>query len=128
MLLWIFGLAKARAGKGYSKSGEGVAWFSQPKATPFRRLACVEIWDHLCLPRRDRPDTTKLRSSTVVPAHRPALEFLVRRGIQKTLGARPMKKTVQKFIGDAIRESLKAGTLPSGTLAVSPLNDRLVIQ
>jgi ATP-dependent Clp protease ATP-binding subunit ClpA len=57
-----------------------------------------------------------------------AFEFLVRRGIQKTLGARPMKKTVQKFIGDAIRESLKAGTPPSGTLAVSPLNDRLVIQ
>jgi ATP-dependent Clp protease ATP-binding subunit ClpA len=56
-----------------------------------------------------------------------AFEFLVRRGIQKTLGARPMKKTVQKFIGDAIRESLKAGT-PSGTLAVSPLNDRLIIQ
>jgi hypothetical protein len=39
-----------------------------------------------------------------------------------------MKKTVQKFIGDAISESLKAGKPPSGTLAVSPLNDRLVIQ
>jgi hypothetical protein len=57
-----------------------------------------------------------------------AFEFLVRRGIQKALGARPMKKTVQKFIGDAIRESLKAGAPPSRTLAVSPLNDRLVIQ
>jgi ATP-dependent Clp protease ATP-binding subunit ClpA len=57
-----------------------------------------------------------------------AFEFLVRRGIQKTLGARPMKRTVQKFIGDAIRESLKAGAQPSGTLAVSPLNDRLIIQ
>jgi hypothetical protein len=49
-------------------------------------------------------------------------------GNSKTLGAPPMKRTVQKFIGDAIRESLKAGTLPSGTLAVSPLNDRLIIQ
>ena len=57
-----------------------------------------------------------------------AFEFLVRRGIQKTLGTRPMKRTVQKFIGDAIRESLKAGTPPSGTLAVSPLNDRLTVQ
>jgi ATP-dependent Clp protease ATP-binding subunit ClpA len=55
-------------------------------------------------------------------------EFLVRRGIQKTLGARPMKRTVQKFIGDAIREAIKAGAPPSGTLAVAPLNDRLVIQ
>jgi hypothetical protein len=39
-----------------------------------------------------------------------------------------MKTTVQKFIGDAIRESLKAGTPPSGALGVSPLNDRLIIQ
>ena len=38
-----------------------------------------------------------------------AFEFLVRRGIHKALGARPMKKTVQKFIGDAVRDALKAG-------------------
>jgi ATP-dependent Clp protease ATP-binding subunit ClpA len=36
-----------------------------------------------------------------------AFEFLVRRGIHKALGARPMKKTVQKFIGDAVRDALK---------------------
>ena len=57
-----------------------------------------------------------------------AFELLVRRGIQTTLGARPMKRTVQKCIGDAIREALKAGTPPSGFLAVSPLKDRLIIQ
>ena len=57
-----------------------------------------------------------------------AFEFLIRHGIQKTLGARPMKRTVQKFIGDAIRESLKAGAPPSGTLAVSHLHDRLIIK
>jgi ATP-dependent Clp protease ATP-binding subunit ClpA len=57
-----------------------------------------------------------------------AFEFLIRRGIQKTLGARHMKKTVQKFIGDAIRESLKTGRPPSGTLDVSPLSDRLIVQ
>jgi len=54
-----------------------------------------------------------------------AFEFLIRRGIQKTLGARPMKRTVQKFIGDAIREALKAGAPPFGTLAVSPLTGSL---
>ena len=43
MLLWIFGLAKARAGKGYQNRERESAWFSRPKATPFRRLACVEI-------------------------------------------------------------------------------------
>ena len=57
-----------------------------------------------------------------------AFEFLIRRGIQKTLGARPMRKTVQKFIGDAVRDALKSGARSSGILTVSTLNDRLVIQ
>jgi hypothetical protein len=38
-----------------------------------------------------------------------------------------MKKTVQKFIGDAVRDAMKAGALSSGVLTVSPLNDRLTI-
>jgi ATP-dependent Clp protease ATP-binding subunit ClpB len=57
-----------------------------------------------------------------------AFEFLVRRGIQKTLGARPMKRTVQKIIGDAVRDALKSGAQSSGVLTVSALNDRLIIQ
>ena len=56
-----------------------------------------------------------------------AFEFLVRRGIHKALGARPMKNTVQKFIGDAIRQALKSGSKHSGTLGVSPLADHLTI-
>ena len=58
----------------------------------------------------------------------PAFEFLVRRGIHKALGARPMKHIVQKFIGDAIRHSLKARQTPTGTLALSSLSDSLTIQ
>ena len=57
-----------------------------------------------------------------------AFEFLVRRGIHKAFGARPMKKTVQKFIGDAIAQALKSGAQLSGTLAVSPLADHLTIE
>ena len=57
-----------------------------------------------------------------------AFEFLVRRGIQKTLGARPMKRTVQKFIGDAVKDALKSGMQSSGLLTVSASNDRLIIQ
>ena len=56
-----------------------------------------------------------------------AFEFLVRRGIHKTLGARPMKKTVQKFMGDAIREAIKTAATPSGTLLVSQRKDNLSI-
>jgi len=58
----------------------------------------------------------------------PAFEFLIRRGIHKVLGARPMKRTVQKFIGDAIRETLKSGQSPTGTLAISALSDSLTIE
>jgi ATP-dependent Clp protease ATP-binding subunit ClpA len=49
-----------------------------------------------------------------------ALEFLVRKGIHRTLGARPMKRTAQKYIGDAIRMGLKDGNLKSGDIRVSP--------
>jgi ATP-dependent Clp protease ATP-binding subunit ClpA len=55
-------------------------------------------------------------------------EFLVRRGIHKALGARPMKGTVRKFVGDAVRDAIKAGQPSSGVLIVSPLNDRLKIR
>jgi ATP-dependent Clp protease ATP-binding subunit ClpB len=57
-----------------------------------------------------------------------AFEFLLRRGIHKTLGARPMKKTVQKFMGDAIRQALKAGQSPIGTLTISALSDCLTLK
>jgi len=52
-----------------------------------------------------------------------AFEFLIRRGIHKTLGARPLLGVVEKFIGDAICES----DAVTGILCPSPKNDRLVI-
>jgi ATP-dependent Clp protease ATP-binding subunit ClpB len=48
-----------------------------------------------------------------------AFEFLLRHGIHKTLGARPMKKTVQKFLGDALRQSIKSSTASTGKIEVS---------
>jgi len=57
----------------------------------------------------------------------PAFEFLVRRGTHKALGARPMRGTVQKFIGDAIRNCLKSSGSPIGMLEVSPNTDSLFV-
>ena len=57
-----------------------------------------------------------------------AFEFLIRHGIQKTLGARPMRKTIEKFIGDAVRDALKSDFHPSGTLVVDSSNNQLAIQ
>jgi len=36
-----------------------------------------------------------------------AVEMLIRKGITKALGARPMKRTVQKYLGDVVRERIK---------------------
>jgi ATP-dependent Clp protease ATP-binding subunit ClpC len=57
-----------------------------------------------------------------------AFEFLVRRGIHKALGARPMKKTVQKFIGDAISQAFKSDASSGGTLVISSIADHLTIE
>jgi ATP-dependent Clp protease ATP-binding subunit ClpA len=35
------------------------------------------------------------------------VEMLVRKGITKALGARPMKRAVQKYLGDVVRERMK---------------------
>jgi ATP-dependent Clp protease ATP-binding subunit ClpA len=56
-----------------------------------------------------------------------AFEFLVRGGFHKTFGARSLEKTVQKFIGDAVRDAIKSSSPASGVLGVSLLRDRLII-
>jgi ATP-dependent Clp protease ATP-binding subunit ClpA len=43
-----------------------------------------------------------------------AFEFLIRRGIHKTLGARPLKRTIQRFISSALNAALDSGTPTSG--------------
>ena len=35
------------------------------------------------------------------------VEIFIRKEITKALGARPMKRTVQKFLGDVVRERMK---------------------
>lgn len=57
----------------------------------------------------------------------PAFEFLVRRGINRALGARPMKRMVQKHVGDAIRDAIKCKAPSSGILVLSPMEDRLML-
>ena len=57
-----------------------------------------------------------------------AFEFLVRRGIHKVLGARPMKKTIQKFIGDANRDAMKSSLPLQGTVTVSDVTNALKLK
>lgn len=55
-----------------------------------------------------------------------AVEFLIRRGFHKTLGARPMRSTVEHYLQDSITESLLRGAEACGRLAVAPDQERLV--
>jgi ATP-dependent Clp protease ATP-binding subunit ClpB len=54
-----------------------------------------------------------------------AVEFLIRRGYHKTLGARPMRATVERFLQDAITQSLLDNDGGCGRLAVASDQDRL---
>lgn len=54
-----------------------------------------------------------------------ALEFLIRHGIHKTLGARNMKKTVRTFLGEAVAALLKTGVIPPFRGRAFSVNDGL---
>lgn len=54
-----------------------------------------------------------------------AVEFLVREGHHKTLGARPMRGAVERFLQDAIAADLLIGRTGSGVLVVHAQRDRL---
>ena len=57
-----------------------------------------------------------------------AVEFLIRRGYHKTLGARPMRATVERFLQDAITQSLLDNDGGCGQLAVASKQDRLTFK
>lgn len=51
------------------------------------------------------------------------IEFLIRHGIHKTLGARNMKKVVRTFLGDSVAALFKRGILPPIVGVVKPASD-----
>lgn len=57
-----------------------------------------------------------------------AIEFLVRQGYHRTLGARPMRGTVERFLQDAIVEDLLSGGAGSGLFFVDDRHNRLVLR
>jgi len=63
-----------------------------------RQIALIVIGEEIERYRRMGIDLT-IDEETV--------EMLIRKGITKALGARPMKRTVQKYLGDVVRERMK---------------------
>jgi ATP-dependent Clp protease ATP-binding subunit ClpA len=56
------------------------------------------------------------------------VEFLIRRGFHKTLGARPMRSTVERHLQDAIAEGLLSRCSGSGRVEVDLQNECLVLR
>ncbi len=59
---------------------------------------------------------------------RSVLPFIVQKGFHPKLGARPLRYTVEKLVGDAIASDLLAGGNGSGTLFVDETTNSLIIQ
>lgn len=57
-----------------------------------------------------------------------ALEFLIREGYHRTLGARPMRNTVERFIQDALVEDLARDNIESGCLVLENSGRRLCVR
>lgn len=62
-----------------------------------------------------------------IVASPPVVEFLVREGHHKTLGARPMRGAVERFLQDAVAADLLLGRTGTGTLMVHAQRDRLTL-
>ena len=54
-----------------------------------------------------------------------ALEFLIREGYHKTLGARPMRGVVERFLQEALAGAVLAGRPACGRLDVNPARSGL---
>jgi len=56
-----------------------------------------------------------------------AVEFLIREGYHRTLGARPMRGAVERHLQDAIAGSILAGKSGGGRVSVNNSRDRLIL-
>ena len=59
--------------------------------------------------------------------HPNAVEFLVRAGFHRTLGARPMRQVIAKYLGDAVAASVLKNAKPAGTFDVLPNHSALTL-
>jgi ATP-dependent Clp protease ATP-binding subunit ClpA len=57
----------------------------------------------------------------------PALEFLIREGYHRTLGARPMRNTVERYLQDAVVHDVMEGGEGSGNVIVDASGASLIL-
>ena len=56
-----------------------------------------------------------------------AVEFLIEKGFDPVFGARPLKRTIQRYLEDPMSEAIISGTFKEGSkVSVRPDNDKLI--
>ncbi len=92
----------------------------------FRRLT-YEVQREICL-KVIRDEQERLSSQGYqIRESREAVEFLLRAGIHKKLGARPMRDCVERNVQNAVAQDLLEGGTGSGLLKLGPVGDCLLL-
>jgi ATP-dependent Clp protease ATP-binding subunit ClpA len=93
----------------------------------FRRLT-YEVQRRICLKViRDEQERLSSKGFQVTESNE-AVEFLLRSGIHKKLGARPMRDCVERNIQNAIAQDLMNGGKGSGVLKLCPASHSLMLE
>ena len=92
----------------------------------FTRLT-FEVQRQICVLMVSRELERLKRLSYSLTVEPPALEFLIREGYHRTLGARPMRNTVERYLQDAIVHDVMEGGDGSGNVIVDAAGGRLCV-
>ncbi len=92
----------------------------------FTRLT-FEIQRQICVLMVGREVDRLKRLGHSVKVEPPALEFLIREGYHRTLGARPMRNTVERYLQDAVVLDVMEDGDGSGNLIVDACGSRLCL-
>ena len=123
--LWLHALAIIRNGDLYAAIREELVGRITEKIV-FGRLD-FDVQREICELMIARECERLHRLGSTVEVTPPAVEFLIRQGFHRTLGARPMRAAVERYLQDAVTAQLLQGERGSGRVEVAPTHDRLVL-
>ena len=63
----------------------------------------------------------------IIELSQEAIDFLIDKGFDPVFGARPLKRTIQRYLEDPMSEMIISGSFTDGKkITVSPENDKLI--
>ncbi len=139
----------------YEKSGQGLGFVRESGAEDYGRLrdrmisAAKQVFkpellnrfdDIIVFKKLDKADVVKIldielgkvrqrleAKSIRLELDAAATEFLVTKGFDPALGARPLRRTVERHLEDLLAEELLRGVLTEGVIEASVTEDRLAL-